>query len=408
MNMASAAKISEKGRALGLISLGVFLASSTWFSGTAAAPALRKLWSLTEVQAAGLTVSVQLGFIVGTFLYALFNLSDVFDPRGVFLASSAAGAVLNSCFAMLARDLESALAFRFLTGVTLAGVYPVGLKLVAQWFRKDLGWALGILVGGLTLGTALPYAFSAFGSGLDPRLIAAASSGLAAIGGGIVFFGLGKGPFLRETARFEIRAAARVFRDRAFRLQALGYFGHMWELYALWALAGSFLGGSLAGRRLGEPKAVSLLMFAVVGIGAAGCWVGGLISRRVGERPVALAALGVSAACCALAGLFFGSPPALFVPFMLLWGAAAVADSPQFSSLAAKTCPPEYTGTALTIQNGIGFAVTVVSIQLLAWLGQKFGWRWALAALAIGPALGALAVLRAGRPLNRRGWRDLV
>ena len=381
-------------RAFGMVSLAVFLASSTWFSGTAAVPALTRLWNLSEVRASWLTIAVQLGFIAGTFLYALLNVADLFPARRVFAVSAAAGAAFNAAFALASGGLGTALLFRLLTGLSLAGVYPVGMKIIAQWFRRDLGWRLGVMVGALTLGTAAPYLVYALGADLEWRISSLAATGLALLGGGLIAWGVEDGPYLREPARFDVRAGLRVFGIRPFRLQALGYFGHMWELYAFWSLDGPFLAASLRHTAPGLLGRVPLASFLIIGIGAAGCAAGGWISKSVGERNVAVAALAVSAACAASSGLFFVLPPAVLLPFVLVWGIAVVADSPQFSAIAARSAPPAYTGTALTVQNGIGFLVTVVSIQAVSALAQQSGWRWALTSLAAGPILGLLAMLR--------------
>ncbi|MET0556081.1 MAG: MFS transporter [Vicinamibacteria bacterium] len=379
-------------RALLVVSAAVLLAGSTWFSGTAAVPALRASWGLGDAQAAWLTVAVQLGFITGTFVYAVFNVADVWSARRVFAASALAAAACNAGFAWASDGLASALAFRYLTGVTLAGVYPVGMKIVASWFRDGLGWRLGVLVGALGIGTASPYLVRALGAGGDWRALAGSASVAAVAAAVLVTVALADGPFLRTRARFDIRAAGRVFRDPSFRLVALGYFGHMWELYALWSLVLFFVAG-----RGWSPADSALVAFATVGAGAIGCVGGGLLSRRIGERRVALGALVASAACCALSGFAYALPAAGLVAFLVLWGTVAVADSPQFSALAAQCCPPEYTATALTVQNGVGFAVTVASLQLLPLLAGHLGWRWAFTVLAIGPALGAVAMARLGR-----------
>ena len=383
-------------RALGLISFSVFLTTSTWFSGTAATPILRQLWELNDVQSSWLTISVQMGFILGTFLYAVLNLPDVFPARFVFCASAGFAAAFNAGFALLSQDLSTALVFRFLTGITLAGIYPVGMKLVAQWFQFRLGWRLGILLASLTLGPAAPYLLFALGAAPNWRLLLLIASGFSLLGGGLVLFFVPQGPFLRKTAAFDPRMAFQIFRFRAFRLQALGYFGHMWELYAFWSLAASFLAASFrhTGSRLGAS--VPLLAFIVIAAGALGCVLGGWISRRVGERAVALASLGVSGTLCALSWWIFEWDSHFVILAALVWGAFVIADSPQFSALAAQTCPPRYTGTALTIQNGIGFAITVISIQLTAWLAQLWGWKWAFFLLFIGPLLGASALLKLG------------
>ncbi|HET9317856.1 MAG TPA: MFS transporter, partial [Vicinamibacteria bacterium] len=239
----TAAEDRAAGRALVVVSLAVLLAGSIWFSGTAAMPALRELWSLSDAQAAWLTVAVQLGFISGTFLYSVLNLADVYNARRVFLVSALLGAVFNAGFAWLASGLPTALVFRYLAGITLAGVDPVGMKIVASWFREGLGWRLGILVGSLALGTASPYLIQALGAGRDWHRLAGLASLSAAVGGLLVAFLLRDGPYLRTRAPFDARAAGRVFRDPAFRYTAYGYFGHMWELYALWSLVGFFLAG---------------------------------------------------------------------------------------------------------------------------------------------------------------------
>ena len=379
-------------RALAVVSLAVLLASSTWFSGTAAADALRNAWHLTDEQSASLTTSVQLGFIVGTIAYAALNLADVFNPRRVFAASALAGALFNVGFAAT-DSLAPALLFRFITGVTLAGVYPVGMKIVATWFSSGLGWRLGVMVGALTIGTALPYLWNAAGTEFAwgiPVWIASAS---AVVGAGLVGGFLRDGPFLRGRAPFAITTALRAFRHPPFRRTAFGYFGHMWELYALWALVGFYARSSFAGHP-GWIEATPWLSFAVVAIGAIGCVAGGWLSRTLGERKIALFSLIASATFCLFSGLLAALPPPVLALVLLAWGVVVVSDSPQFSALAARHAPAGYTGTALTIQNGIGFAITIGSLQLLPWLAGHVGWRWAFIVLAVGPILGALAVFR--------------
>jgi MFS family permease len=382
-------------RALAVTSLAVLLASATWFTGTAAAPALRRAWGLSEAQSAWLTLSVQAGFIIGTFLYAVLNLSDVFNARRVFAASAALGALCNAAFAFGATGLRSALVLRFLTGLTLAGVYPVAMKIVASWFESGLGWRLGVLVGALTVGTSIPYLLRALGAGFDWRLLTGGASLCALAGGALVLSAVGDGPRLARRAAFDTRALVRVFGPADFRLNAFGYFGHMWELYAFWSLLPFFLAARLSPSRSGLDLA-ALVAFLAVAAGGVGCVAGGWISRRLGERRVALGCLAASAACCLVSGLAFRLPLPLLVAFLLLWGLVVVGDSPQFSALAARYCPPEYTGTALTVQNGVGFAVTLFSIQLLPQLAPRVGWRWAFLALTPGPLLGAWAMARLG------------
>ena len=384
--------MNKPAKALLLISFSVLLASSIWFSGTAAAAGLKKIWTLSEVQSSWLTISVQLGFILGTFLYALLNMADIFKTRSVFFFSALLGAVFNAGFALISKALFGAVLFRFLTGITLAGVYPVGMKLVAQWFREKLGWRLGIMVGALTLGTAIPYLIFALGTDFNWRHLMLLASVLSLAGGLIVKIGIPDGPYLTASPRFDMRAAFRVFKFRPFRLQAFGYFGHMWELYAFWSLSASYLGASFS--RSVSAVSVPLVVFSVIGVGIFSCILGGWISRFIGEKAVAMASLIVSCTFCVLSGIIFNLPPALLIPALLLWGIFVISDSPQFSALAAQSCPAEYTGTALTIQNGIGFAITVMSIQFIAWVSQHVGWQWAFAFLAIGPFLGAVAMSR--------------
>jgi MFS family permease len=382
-------------RALAVVSAGVLLASATWFSGTAVVPALGLEWGLGPARKAWMTVAVQLGFIAGTFLYAVLNLADVFNARGVFFVSSLLGAAANAGFAWLSAGLPSALVFRFLTGLTLAGVYPVGMKIVASWFRTGLGWRLGVMVGALNVGTASPYLVQAVGAGLQWRLLASVGSVSAIAGGLLVLLAISDGPYLPARARFDPQVMLRVFRHAPYRFTAFGYFGHMWELYAFWSLVTFYLAARVEGQAVAVDR-LALIAFAVVGIGGLGCVIGGWISRSVGERRVALAALMASGSFCALSGLAFRLPLAILIAYLLGWGLTVVADSPQFSALAARHCPPEYVGTALTVQNGIGFAITVVSIQLTPWIAAALGWRWAFTYLTLGPFAGAWFMLRLG------------
>jgi MFS family permease len=376
-------------RAFLVVSLAVLLATSTWFTGTAAARELAELWSLNPTQSARLTSATQWGFIVGTLVYAATNVADRFDARRVFCLSTIAGALCNLGFAWLSDGPGVALGFRFATGITLAGVYPVGMKLIASWFREGLGWRLGVMVGCLTLGTAFPYGVAALGTGLDWVVLASISSVAAVLGGLLVVFGCAEGPLLRTRAKLDLRMIGRVFRHQPFRSTAFGYFGHMWELYALWSLAGVWLDARF--------ERVPLVAFAIVAVGALGCIGGGLLSRRIGERKVAMFALLGSGTACLLSGFAYRLPPMALLVYLLIWGVLVVADSPQFSALAARHAPPEYTGTALTVQNGIGFLVSTVSIQLLPRIAELVTWQWTLMALAIGPAIGIVFTSRVPR-----------
>jgi MFS family permease len=375
-------------RALLIVSAAVFLSTSTWFTGTAATPVLAGLWSLTDVQCAWLTIAVQLGFIIGTLLYAVFNIADIFSASRVFFFSACLGAVFNAGFGLVSMNLGQALVFRVLTGVTLAGIYPVGMKIVASWYRSGLGWRLGIMVGALTLGTAFPYFIHFLGTQFDWRLLVLTASFLTVAGGCLVFLGKTDGPYLRAGTPFKASMALRIFRHKAFRLQSFGYFGHMWELYAFWSLSGLFLSRSISRNNPAALEYLPLISFLVIGIGTLGCVIGGRISRSLGERRVALISLFISGVFCLSSWFIYTLPVFPQVFLVLIWGFFVIADSPQFSALAAKTCPPAYTGTALTMQNGIGFAVTVISIHTISLIARQTGWQWAFLFLLPGPLIG--------------------
>ena len=381
-----------------VVSVGVLLATSTWFSGTAAARVLAQAWALTPSEAARLTSATQWGFILGTLIYAATNLADRFDARRVFCASALAGAAFNLGFAWLSRDPWTALGFRLATGVTLAGVYPVGMKLIAGWFRAGLGWRLGVMVGSLTLGTAFPYGVTALDLALDWRALASIASVAACAGGLLVVFGCDEGPLAKTRAKLDLRVVGRIFAHQPFRATALGYLGHMWELYALWSLVGLWLDARFAGGGAAALDRVPWLAFATVAMGAIGCVGGGLISRRIGERRVAMLALAGSGLACLASGFAFALPEAALIGFVLIWGLLVVADSPQYSALAARHAPREYVGTALTIQNGLGFLLTTASIQLAPRVAEVVGWRWCFTMLALGPILGVIATSRIPSP----------
>jgi len=270
-----------------------------------------------------------------------------------------------------------------------------------------LGRRMSRLIAALTLGSSMPFLLFACGGRFGPRVLLLAASGLAAVGAAVVAWGLTDGPFRREAAAFDGRAAIRAFGDRSFRLQAFGYFGHMWELYAYWSLSAGFLSAALAGTPFGSGRSVSLIVFFVFLAGVGGCLAGGALAGRRGEREAARASLWISGGCCALSPLFFGLPAWAVLPFAWLWGAAAIADSAPFSGLAAGFSPPAYIGTALTIQNGIGFAVTVVSIQSIAAIAPLIGWRWAFLFLLPGPVLGAWAVEKLRNPSGPAAGRGV-
>jgi MFS family permease len=386
-----AAEGAGRWRALALLGAAELLGMSLWFSASAVAPALRAEWHLSESATSWLTLAVQLGFVAGTLLSALLNLPDIISSRHLFTVSAIAGAVVNACFALFAHSFGFGVALRFLVGVCLAGVYPPGMKIMATWFRRGRGTALGVLVGALTLGKASPYLVNAVGSA-DWRANVLFVSVLAAAGGLVVLLFVGDGPFATAAAKFDIRQITRVFRNRGVRLANFGYFGHMWELYAMWTWAPVMIRASLSAR--GEPPALAeAASFLVIGAGAVGCVAAGLLADRVGRTAVTSGAMILSGACCLAVGFLFGAHPALLLAVAGLWGASVVADSAQFSACVTELGDPRYMGTALTIQTCCGFLLTTVSIQLVPVLVASWGWRYAFAALAPGPAFGVLSML---------------
>ena len=338
-----------------------------------------------------ITSAVQLGFITGTLVFAIFAVSDRFSPRRVFLLCAVAGALSNLLTGLAGENLAWLLGLRFITGFFLAGIYPVGMKIAAGWYRKGLGNALGFLIGALVLGTAFPHLLKGGLSAVPWQAVIVLSSGVCLLGGLLMFLLIPDGPYLAVGARFNPRAVFRMFGHRELRAAALGYFGHMWELYTLWAFVPVFLAAYLT-NVTGRSGNVSFWSFLIIGIGSVGCGVGGLVSARVGSARVAFFQLAVSGTCCLLSPLFFAAPPSLFLAFLLLWGTAVVGDSPQFSTIVARTAPPELVGSALTLVNCIGFSITVVSLSLIQWIASIVSPQYLLVLLAVGPLTGLVCM----------------
>jgi MFS family permease len=354
---------------------------------------LQRQWALPAEALGYITSSVQLGFIAGTLAFAFLALSDRFSPRIVFFVCALSGAAANVAVLAVEPGFAALLALRFATGFFLAGIYPVGMKIAAGWYERDLGHALGLLVGALVAGTAFPHLLKALGQAWPWQGVLASVSGVAALGGLLMLMFVPDGPHMAKAAPFDPRALIAVFRVRAFRSSALGYFGHMWELYAFWAFVPWVIAAHAA--QSGQSLNIPAWSFGVIAAGSVGCVAGGLVSLRRGSAHVAFAQLGASGACCALSPFLFQAPTALFLAFLLFWGVVVVGDSPQFSALNAKSAPRERVGSALTIANCVGFGITVVSIQLLSAASALLAPQWIFLLLVPGPALGLLAL----RPL---------
>lgn len=397
-----------KWRVLTALAVVELLANAVWFSASAVVPQLASQWKLGASGQSWLTMSVQLGFVAGTFLAALSNLSDRLPLRALIAGSALAAAGLTGAFGLFATGPGLAFGLRFLTGAMMAGVYPPGMKLVATWCGRDRGLGMGILVGALTVGSAAPHllaALSAGGSrlaGADwrPVLVGAAGLTLAASLTAVLF--LRPGPLLSQSARFDARHAFRVFARPGLRLANFGYLGHMWELYAMWAWAPLLILASYSRAGL-DPRAARWAAFGAVAAGAAGCVAAGVLADRWGRTRTTALSLAISGACALGAGFALGSP-GLLTAVCLVWGAAVVADSAQYSAAVSELSEPAYVGTALTMQTCVGFLLTMVTIRLVPTLTSRWGWGPALAVLAIGPVFGLVSMLK----LRRRPEASLL
>ncbi len=389
-------------RVLLLLGAGELLAMSPWFSASAVAPLITPALALHGLDLPLLTIAVQLGFVLGALLIAVTGAADVLPARALFLAGALAAAAANLGFAYLSTDVSTALAFRFLTGLALAGVYPVGMKIVAGWFRRERGFAIGVLVGALTVGASLPYLFRAVGglSGLDWRAIVASASAAGVLGGLLVGAAV-PGPYDVASPRFSLGVARRAFAEPSVRLANLGYLGHMWELYAMWTWIPLFFAASFAAAGGADPAGASPAACTGGARGGLGCAGAGWLADRGGRTTLTIGAMAASGTSAVAIGFLFAAPPILTLGLGIVWGITVVADSAQFSVAVTELGPPGTAGSALALQTAAGFLLTGVTITVVGVIGEGdgLGWRVAFAILAIGPAVGILAMWRLrGRP----------
>ena len=381
-------------RLLATIVAAQFFCTSVWFAANAILADLVLSLHLDASFLAHLTSAVQLGFITGTLLYALLTIADRFSPSKVFFVSAVLAAACNGALVLESAGSTGLLLFRFFTGFFLAGIYPVGMKIASDYHQKGLGAALGFLVGALVLGTALPHGLRSVGAYLPWRYVVYATSALALLGGALIGLGVPDGPYRKKAARLQLQAFLLGFQNRQFRAAAFGYFGHMWELYAFWAFVPLML-SYYAGQQGVEESRISFFSFCIIAVGGLACVVSGQMSKHRSPKQLAAVLMLLSMLCCLSAPFFLGQPSfGLLILFLLFWGWVVVADSPLFSTVVAQTAPEATRGTALTIVNCIGFSITIVSIQLMNVLLQQLASPFVFLLLAVGPALGLLALWR--------------
>ena len=372
------------------IALAELGALSLWFSATAVIPVLRTDW-LDDAAKAWLSMSVTLGFVAGTAVSAVLTLADWLGARRLFVVSSVVGAIANVALVPLIDSFGAVVVCRFVTGLAMAGTYPPGMKLAASWFARDRGLAVGTLVGALTFGGALPH-FVNFLGGLAWPVVIVTTSLAALAAAAIMGLLVRDGPHVQPRSPFDPGCLGALVRNRGVVLASLGYFGHMWELYAMWAWIGLyFIEAFTRAGVAAAPSLGSLVTAVVIGAGGVSCIVAGRIADRVGRTATTMAAMVTSGASAAVIGLVFGAPAAL-IGVALVWGFTIVADSAQFSTAVSELAPPEYIGTALSLQTCVGFTLTLVSTRLVPVMAAEWGWAWAFAFLAPGPFLGTLAM----------------
>lgn len=382
-------------RALTMIASSQLLVLTLWFSASAIAPQLEDVWNLGETQSTALTLAVQIGFVVGALGVAMSGIADAVPARRLFLVAGLTGATANALLTALdERMFLVALMLRFVTGVSLAGVYPSGLKVMAGWFTSGRGMALGVLVGALTVGSAGPHLIR--GVGFDWRGVLLGASLLAVAGTAIMTRWVTDGPDEPAPSPFSWHLVGSVVRNRGVRLSTYGYLGHMWELYAMWTWTAAFLAASAVARGDGTGW-VPLATFGVIASGGVGAWAAGALADRHGRTTIAGGSMAMSGACAIVSPLVFAAHPGVVLALFVVWGVTVVADSAQFSTMVTEVSDGRHRGTALALQTALGFLLTLVTIRGVPLIAGAVGWRWAFPWLALGPVFGIVAMVRLRR-----------
>ena len=342
-----------------------------------------------------ITSAVQFGFISGTLFFAALTIADRYSPSKVFFVSALFAALFNGAVILDEQTFLSILLLRFSTGFFLAGIYPVGMKIASDYYKKGLGHALGYLVGALVIGSAFPHLVKSVSGDMPWKYVLLVTSGFSILGGALIFLFVPDGPFRKRSSGLDLTAFFRVFRIKTFRAAAFGYFGHMWELYTFYAFIPLIIITYLKIHQMAGFD-IPLWSFYVIGVGGLACIAGGYISRKAGSLKTAQTSLFMSGLCCLVFPLAFYFPVPLFQAYLILWGMFVVADSPQFSTLVAQNAPDEVKGTAMTIVNSIGFAITIISIEFITFSLDKIPSQYIMILLAIGPLFGSLALRQPG------------